>query len=33
MKDFKCTGAEKGAKIATKAAYAFGFINFIKLAI
>lgn len=33
MKDFKCRGAENGAKIATNAAYAFGFINFMKLAI
>lgn len=33
MKDFKCRGAENGAKTATKAAYTFGFINFIKLAI
>lgn len=31
MKDFKCRGAENGSKIATKAAYAFGFIHFIKL--
>lgn len=33
MKDFKYGGAENGSKIATKAAYAFGFINFIRLAI
>lgn len=33
MKDFKYRGAENGSKIATKAAYAFGFINFIRLAI
>lgn len=33
MKDFKCRVAENWAKIATKSAYASGFINFIKLAI
>lgn len=31
MKDFNCRGTENGVKIATKAAYTFDFINFIKL--
>lgn len=33
VKDFNCRGAENGVKIATKAAYAFDSINFIKLAV
>lgn len=33
MKDCNCKGAENGAKLATEAAYAFGFINFMKLAV